>query len=330
MKKTILYSFSVLFTYAISYAQVVEPENNLKKKITTDTTGKWDIGGSFTTTFSQTSLTNWQAGGQNSTALNSLFNIHANKKMNTIAWENLLIFSYGIIKQGKDNAIPFTKSDDKIDFTSKIGKEINEKLYYAGLLNFRSQFTNGKENATDSTIISRFLAPGYILAAIGIDYKPNKEFSAFVAPFTSKTTLVFAQELADNGAYGVLGIGKTDRNGDTLTVGKNTRSEVGGYVRISYNKEILKNVKLTTNADFFSNYLENFGNIDVNWQVILAMKVNKNITCNLNTHLIYDDDIDIAIDTNNDGIIDKRGPRIQFKQIFGAGLAYNFSNKPKK
>jgi hypothetical protein len=40
--------------------------------------------------------------------------------------------------------------------------------------------------------------------------------------------------------------------------------------------------------------------------------------------LLYDDNIKIPIDRNNDGVMDPTGSRVQFKEIFGVGLAYKF------
>jgi hypothetical protein len=40
--------------------------------------------------------------------------------------------------------------------------------------------------------------------------------------------------------------------------------------------------------------------------------------------MIYDDDIQVPIDSNDDGIIDGKGRRIQLKQLFGAGLSLKF------
>jgi hypothetical protein len=57
------------------------------------------------------------------------------------------------------------------------------------------------------------------------------------------------------------------------------------------------------------------------------MKINKYITVSISTRLIYDDDVMIEIDSNNDGIVDKKGPRIQFKEIFGIGFSYKFDKK---
>jgi len=103
-----------------------------------------------------------------------------------------------------------------------------------------------------------------------------------------------------------------------------TRSEFGGYMRAIYSKNdfknvLLKNISFTTKIDLFSNYMNNPQNIDVSWETLIAMKVNKYISVNLNTHLIYDDDINIQEEPDQ-----TPGPRIQFKEIFGAGFSYNF------
>ena len=105
---------------------------------------------------------------------------------------------------------------------------------------------------------------------------------------------------------------------------KNVRTEFGGYLRLFYQKEIIQNVSLQTKLDLFSNYLNNPGNIDVNWEVLVSMKVNKFISATIGTQLIYDDDILIGVDTNNDGTVDAMGPRVQFKEVLTAGLTYKF------
>ena len=55
--------------------------------------------------------------------------------------------------------------------------------------------------------------------------------------------------------------------------GKAVRSEFGGYVKVSFKKELLKNIRITTNLDLFSNYLFEPQNIDVNWDMLLTFKV---------------------------------------------------------
>jgi hypothetical protein len=107
---------------------------------------------------------------------------------------------------------------------------------------------------------------------------------------------------------------------------------MGGYLRAIYTKadfkgEFMKNIAFTTKIDLFSNYAENPQNIDVSWENMLAMKVNKFISVNFNTHLLYDDNIKVAFDRNEDGTIaadEFVKSKIQFKEIFGVGLSYKF------
>ena len=119
-----------------------------------------------------------------------------------------------------------------------------------------------------------------------MDYKPNAYFSAFIAPLTAKFTFVTNDSLSNKGAFGV-------------NPGEKVKSEIGGYIRAIFSKndfkaEFLKNVSFTTKIDLFSNYAHNPQNIDVSWETLIAMKVNKYISVNFNTHLIYDDDILIS------------------------------------
>ena len=54
------------------------------------------------------------------------------------------------------------------------------------------------------------------------------------------------------------------------------------------------------------------------------MKVNKWLSASVSASLIYDDDIDIPLDKNDDGINDNVGPRVQFKEVIGVGLNLTF------
>ncbi|MCX6254484.1 MAG: DUF3078 domain-containing protein [Bacteroidia bacterium] len=298
----------------ITSGQVTVVEKNLRTQ-TADTLEGWKKGGVIAINLAQTSLTNWAAGGQNSFAVNGIFSAFANYKRNKSVWDNSLDIGYGLLKQGKNS--PYMKTDDKIDFLSKYGHEAFKKFYYAALLNFKTQMAPGYNYPNDSVKISNLFAPAYLLGALGMDFKPNGYFSAFIAPLTVKFTFVNDKLLSDAGAFGV-------------TPGEIIKSEFGGYIRVIYSKndfknEILKNVSFTTKIDLFSNYLEKPQNIDVNWETLIAMKVNKYLSFNFNTDLIYDDNTKIKVDRNNDGVLDAYpGSRVQFKEIFGVGFSYNF------
>ncbi len=295
---------------------MTEGEKNLRTQ-STDTTMGWKKGGLFSANLAQTSLTNWAAGGEGSISVNGLLSVFANLKKGKSVWDNSLDLGYGLMKQGSES---FRKTDDKIDFLSKYGREAFKNFYYAALLNFKTQMTPGWNYDTDpKEKISDLFAPAYLLVAMGLDYKPNAYFSAFIAPLTGKFTFVTDDALSDAGAFGV-------------TPGETTKSELGGYIRSIFTKndfkgEFMKNISFTTKIDLFSNYLENPQNIDVNWETLLGMKVNNYITVSFNTLLIYDDNIKVAFDKNDNGEIEAGeavGSKVQFKEILGVGFSYKF------
>ncbi|MGB0882459.1 MAG: DUF3078 domain-containing protein [Vicingaceae bacterium] len=318
MKKIIL-TLVAIATIGTLSAQTTEAEETLKKQ-SKDSLEGWTTGGVASINLTQVGLTNWQAGGENSMSVTGLLSLYANLKKGNSTWDNSLDLAYGILQQGDDDV---RKTDDRIDFTSKYGQKAFKNWYYAGLVNFKSQMTAGYAYPDDSTEISNFLAPGYLLGAIGMDYKPNEVFNLFISPITMKMTIVNDQTLADAGAFGVDPAEYDPITGSVLTAGKKIRSEYGGYLRALLKKDIMKNVNLQSKLELFSNY-EAAEYVDVNWELLIAMKVNKYISATISTQLIYDHDIDIAIDNNDDGIIDEVGPRTQFKEVIGVGISYKF------
>lgn len=284
-----------------------------------DTTKAWKKGGAITINFNQTTLTNWAAGGQNSIATNGLLNLFINYKKNKTTWDNSAELGYGLLRSGIHG--PLFKSDDKIDLTSKWGHEAFYKVYYAALLNFKSQFTNGYNYPNDSVVISDFLAPGYLLGSIGMDYKPNDDLSLYLSPVTGKFTFVNNKTLADAGAFGV-DPAELDSSGNIIKQGNRVRKELGAYLTFKYKKKIWNNIAFNTKLDMFSNYFHDFGNIDINWDVLLNMKVNKYLAVSVGTTLIYDDDVDIPI-YDGDVVIGK-GPRTQFREVLAVGFNVKF------
>lgn len=268
----------------------------------------WNVGGLVSLNFSQVSLTNWAAGGRSSAAGIGIVNVFGNYKKDNLLWENSLDMGYGLIKEEGNDAV---KSDDRLVLNSKLGIKKTEKLYYSLLFNFRTQFAPGYNYPNTEDAISRFLAPAYITLALGADYKPNEMWSFFASPLTGKMTIVADDELSDQGAFGV-------------DPGDRTRMEVGAFVKIGLQTDLMENVSLTSTVDFFSNYLDNPQNIDINWDLLITMKINDYLSANLVTNLIYDDDIQIGIDDNDDGVIERSGPRIQFKEMFGVGFNLKF------
>lgn len=310
MKSKYLLIFILIFIFGNVKSQITDNETVLRK-IEKDTITGWKTGGVFAITGSQTSLTNWSAGGENSISLNALLSVFANYKKGKGAWDNSLDVGYGLMKQGWGDEIPFSKTDDKVDLMSKFGYRAFKSWYYAALFNVKTQMTPGYKLPTDTVKISNFLAPAYVIAAIGMDYKPDNHLSVFIAPLTAKWTIVNDPVLSAAGAFGV-------------NPGEILKTEFGGYIRFIYTKNnftapFLKNISFTTKLDLYSNYLKDPQFIDVNWETLIAMKVNKYITISLITHLIYDFDIKFVSDVTGDPV-----DKVQFKEIFGVGFSYKF------
>ncbi len=302
-----IYRLLLIATIVLSSATLMAQEATSPQD-----TSYWKKGGLGTITFSNVTLTNWAAGGENSVALNGYLGLFANYAQNRTTWENSLDVGYGLLKQVEAD---FIKSDDKLNFVTKYGYRLNQEKgnwYFSALLDFKSQFTEGVDGA--DSVISRFMAPGYLVLATGIDYKIKEIFSMNLAPATGKFTFVTDDELASLGAYGV-------------DPGSNARAELGAFLRFKFKNEIVKNVNYETRLELFTNYMENFGTIDVNWENILLMKVNEWLAVNFLTQLIYDKDIIIEKDRNDDGVPDSARDRVQFKSVFGVGLSYNFGDK---
>jgi len=234
-------------------------------------------------------------------------NTALNYKKENNPLENLFGVAYGLMKQGDANV---RKTDDKIDFASKFGRKASKKLFYSALFRFNTQFADGYKYPNDSVPISAFMAPGNINLSIGIDYKPSDQLSFYLGPISGKVTFVLDDSLSAKGAFGV-------------EPGKQVRYEFGGTFKGMYTKEILKNVTFSTRLELFSNYIKNPEKIDVSWEVLINMKINEYLSANLNTLLVWDDDIKFA-QYDSEGNFTGSESKVQFKEVFGIGLSYKF------
>ncbi|MFT6716858.1 MAG: hypothetical protein ACJA0Q_001506 [Saprospiraceae bacterium] len=276
----------------------------------TETLPAWEKGATFGVQFTQSSFHQWVAGGQNSYSYAGFSNFHANYSKGKTRWDNTLDMNYGSFKQGNT---PLVKSDDRVEFNSVLASQADQKWYYAGQLNYRTQFTPGYLIDNVSKVrISDFLAPAYVTFSLGMEFRPKKDLSWLISPMTVKSTMVFAPALAALGVFG-------------LEPGENVRSEFGGLTRVTWKDDLMDNVNIITNLTLFSNYSDKPQNIDINWDMLLVFRVNKYLNFTFNTVLIYDHDVDVPKDRNNDGIFESRGKGVQFKEIFALGFSYSFA-----
>lgn len=276
-----------------------------------DTTRVWKKGGAFNLTIAQVGLKNWVGGGQNSLSGTALQNLFLYMNREKLDWTNDLDLGFGLLRQGKDPN--YYKSDDKILFTSKLSRRMTDHFFLTGIVDFRTQFAPGYEYSTgplgerQQSRISEFMAPGYLVVSPGIEYKIKDIFYVMASPFSGKFTFVLDDSLANAGAFGV-------------EPGEPVREEIGAYLNAGLKRQLIENVALDTRVSLFSSYAT-FGNIDVNWEFILLMRVNKYLTTTVSTQLIYDDDIDVKRDN---GTV---GPAVQFKEVINVGFMYHFGSK---
>ena len=272
----------------------------------------WDKGGTFNLNFSQVGLKNWAGGGDGSVALGSLLSWHANYTEKKTRWVNTIDLAYGVTRVGNKDQL-FKKSDDQLILVSKYSHKLKKSLSLTGLLDFRSQFAPGFTYVDDSTsaagerkdaVVSRLFAPAYAILSAGLEIAKKDKYFVVVSPLAGKITIVADDDLNAVGAYGV----------DTNSV---MRFELGYIVKTGLKFKLMKNVNFKTNLTIFSGY-KTLEHIDVNWETLLVMKVNKYLSTTFSTLLIYDDDVNIEQEKG------KVGPAVQFKNVLGVGLMYKF------
>jgi hypothetical protein len=268
----------------------------------------WIVSGITNITFSQVGLLNWTAGGNSSISIIGLGMYKANYTRDNYTWNNYLELGYGLTKIGD---VEFRKSDDRIIFVSQAGIAAGQTMNHSLLIDFRTQFTNGRNYAGvfdsvlgDYPLTSTFLAPAFLTTALGMEIKPSKSLSILVAPLTGRTTIVANALLSEEGAFNV-------------TKGHTIKSFLGALINAHFNDEILENVTMNSRLNVFSP----FSSPDlmvVNWENLISMKVNSFIKVSLSLDLFYDHKIQI---TRKDGTI---GPATQLKNTFGVGFGYTF------
>lgn len=311
--------FASLFLAAVTLSAQDEdvPEDDSEQDA-----GPWKTSGNLNITGSRVKLTNWQAGGENSIAVNGFFAYKVDYKKENITWNNFVEAAFGASRLAGSE---YQKTSDRYEIGTKLGYKLNNHWDATAFSTFRTQFTEGfniDPQTDERRRISHAFAPAYLFGGLGGEYEPTDWFQINIAPLSTRITHVRIQQLADQGAFGVQEA-EFDDQGNKIADGKNTRHEFGGYVKIWLRKEIFEDVTVETKADFFSNYIENPENLNVTWDVMINMKVNSWLSANLTTNLIYDDDIPIQIGTDAEGN-PITGPRTQFKQVFGVGLAIDF------
>ena len=263
----------------------------------------WKRGGLYNLNLSQGSLANWAAGGDNfSLAVTSILNLYSFYKKDKHSWDNTLDFNFGYVRT---SSLGSRKNDDRLDIVSKYGHAVSPKWNIAGLVNLRSQLFKGYTYENDvKEFASAFLSPGYLLASLGMDFRPHEQISVFFSPVTARWVIVKDDSLSAKGLY-------------CVEPGKHSSTEIVAYASDNYQQEISKSITYKGRLDLFSNYKHNPEKIDVFMTNVLSAKLSKVLSASWNVDLIYDDDVRLF---GKDG----KSPAVQLKSLVGLGLLVKF------
>jgi len=309
--KKILLLISLLCICVKIHAQSAE-KDLIKKteeaaKVIDDTIKNgWKSKGKITFLFNQANFNNWVAGGENSFSGNLGLDYKIDYKKDKLSWENRILASYGLLQTQNSNFEK--KTDDQVEINSIVAKRADGGYwYYSFLANFRTQFTkgyvyskdvNGVEIRTENT---NFMSPGYLLFGPGMYWKKNDNLKFNFAPLTSRLTFVdsYYTSLPGYVNYSYFGV----------ETNKSMLYQLGFNASAYYKFNIMENVSAENILGLFSNYLKDPGNIDINYNLKVVMKINKILTANLDFQVIYDDDAFAGFQT---------------REVFGLGVNYNF------
>lgn len=284
----------------------------------------WKKKNGFALNLNEVAFSNWNAGGDNSVSTLGKATFTRKYQKGNLQWNNEMILRYGLnLQEGQK----IRKTDDAIILNSTFGyrKDSLSNWYYSAKLNFNTQFSNGYNYPDRDNPISRFMAPGYLFAGFGVEYSPDDEdLTIYLSPTTNKSTFVLDQDLANDGAFGVDGA-RYDMNGNMIKKGKQYMGEFGVLISSTWQKEVYKNMLLNNRISFYTDYINSFGNIDIDWELNIDLKVNDFVKANIGTHIKYDNDVKFNEFTDETtGESYTYGARIQLKQLLGVGVIYNF------
>ncbi len=262
----------------------------------------------------QTAFLNWDKGGVNSFSLSGRVVADADyvSRDKKTRWANDAEFRLGYLRQ-EDK--PLVKDLDLFRINTQLARNAVNKWFYALSAEFSSQFFDGYDLKKDifDDPISSFLAPAYLKMDVGMDYKIETEknkklFSLQASPFSYKLTYVKDTAKINQTKFGI----EEDKKG---------RQELGGSLKLISEYAYKQKLAGKSQLLFFSNYMENPQNVDINWNTTLTYHFSRIFSVTFTLDLIYDDDADILLRKAADGS-EIYGQRLQMKEFLGFGLTY--------
>jgi hypothetical protein len=249
---------------------------------------------------SQAGYRNWTKGGVNTLALTT--GLEAKTVRTSESWEQTHEFRlvYGLVRQ---DTLPIRKADDEIrvntSFQHKGDADFFRHFNPTVAFQVRTQFAPGynykknpfKDDDREPPVqVSSIFAPLTLTQSIGLSYEPAKWFSQRLG-IGSKETIVTIPEFRE--LYGV----------DST---KAYQLEVGVESRTHLDREIVSNVRWKSTLGLFAAF-NNPDMPDLQWENVVAMKVNEWLGVNFQLDAFYDRDLSKVL---------------QVKEVFSLGFSF--------
>ncbi len=284
MKTKFLLSTIALLSSTILLAQTPADVANTAsaslaaKQEKADTLDGWHKGGTIALNISEAGQNDYwsqvKGGNTSQIGIKGIIDYHFNKKQGKINWLNSFRGRYGgassttykaatITTPAVKEKIPFLKNDDYLNFTSIYGKEFRKSWSYAAFFSVESQFEG-------------FLNPGYIKFGPTFLYKPNAHFNLILSPAMANITTKMTKSFKNKDAFGV-------------EAGKTAKLGVGAFAQATLNYDLAKGVNYKSVATAYSNYLQNPGNVILDWANLFTFTVNKYIGATITFNARYND-----------------------------------------
>lgn len=269
----------------------------------------WALAAEGSLGFTQTYFENWSAGGESALTLLGVIEASANYTSadSKIKWENSGKIREGWQKTSGDAGLQ--KTDDKFELTSRFGVSAFKKWYYSSEFTFSTQFF--KYNST-----SMFLGPAKSYLKLGLDYKPNDNFSLLLSPLTMKNVFVMDTSYIDQTSYGI---------------GENRKAywETGLNADVTYKMNLTPDITFETQYTMFIDYRHPFTTWDIDWENNLKVKLTDYIDLKVMLHMLYDDSVMFTV-YDDDGNEIGEESRLQISEYVSIGFTYSLSKNVKR
>lgn len=260
---------------------------------------------------SQGKLANWASGGENSLSLLSNLRYYWNYNRNKTSWENWMHYRFGFMKNGSED---IRKNEDRFEMNSKLGQKAFKHWYYTAQFNMLTQLFNSYDYPKDEErkLVANFMSPGYFTLSLGMDFKPNSNFSLVISPIAGKWNFVRDTSKISAKRYGI------------SEEGKRYKREAGAQLNLfSKLNNLLKIMDMSNELKVFMSYERkdkylNAGKdneekkripLTANWKMTLSFKINYFMSASIYTETIYDENY---------------SRKLQFKENLNLGVKFRF------